>query len=357
MLGFLKFFLRRLVFMFVTLIAITMLLYGIFMLTPPEARAMLYLPRGGHGDSAQLIRQIIEEHQLNAPFLVQYGHWANRMLHGDWGWSPAMRSEVLEAMIRRTPVTAELTLYSVLVFFSAGLACGTWAAWKRGRFFDRSFRLATFIATSIPPFILGLILISIFYVGLNWFPIGRVSRSIDLEIKSGDFSTFTGMLTVDGFLNGRLDISGDALRHLVLPVLTLSLAHWATLGRVTRTSMIEELGQDYVVAARGRGVSMRRAVWWHALRNGLLPALNSTAISAAMLITGVYVVEVIFALPGISEPITQSSKSSIFAFAFVPDIAAAMGFAVYSVIIVLIFMLILDIVQAFVDPRLREGIL
>jgi peptide/nickel transport system permease protein len=89
----------------------------------------------------------------------------------------------------------------------------------------------------------------------------------------------------------------------------------------------------------------------------LLPALNSTAISAAMLITGVYVVEVIFALPGISEPIRQSSKSSIFAFVLVPDIAVVMGFTVYSVIVVLIFMFILDIVQAIVDPRLREGIL
>jgi ABC-type dipeptide/oligopeptide/nickel transport system permease component len=357
MLGFLKFLLRRLVFMIFTLVTITILLYGIFMLTPPEARAMLYLPKGGNGNSAQVIRQIIEEHQLDAPFLVQYWHWAGRMLRGDWGWSPAMRSDVLEAMIRRTPVTAELTIYSVLVFFSAGLVCGTWAAWKRGRLFDRGFRLATFVSTSIPPFILGLILISIFYVGLNWFPIGRISRSNDLEIKSEDFRTYTGMLTVDGFINGRLDISADALRHLVLPVLTLSLAHWATLGRVTRTSMTEELSQDYVVAARGRGVSMRRAVWWHALRNGLLPALNSTAISAAMLITGVYVVEVIFALPGISEPITQSSKSSIFAFVLVPDIAVVMGFAVYSVIVVLIFMFVLDIVQAIVDPRLREGIL
>ena len=102
---------------------------------------------------------------------------------------------------------------------------------------------------------------------------------------------------------------------------------------------------------------MRRAVWWHALRNALLPALNSTAISAAMLITGVYVVEVIFALPGVSEPINKFSPSAVYTSVFVPDVSIAMGFAVYSVIMVLTFMLILDIVQAVVDPRVREGVL
>ncbi|MBN1147914.1 MAG: ABC transporter permease [Anaerolineales bacterium] len=296
-------------------------------------------------------------HNLNAPFLVQYWGWASRLLHGDWGWSPALRSDVLGALLVRTPVTAELTLYSVIVFFSFGLFCGVRAAWKRGRLFDQGFRLAAFTATSIPPFILGLMLISIFYVGLNWFPIGRISRAYDLEVDSKEFQTYTGMLTVDGLLNGRLDISLDALRHLMLPVLTLSLAHWATLGRVMRTAMIEELSQDYVTAARGRGVSMRRAVWWHALRNALLPALNSTAISAAMLITGVYVVEVIFALPGVSELINKSTARGVYTAAMIPDVSIAMGFTVYSVIMVLVFMLILDIVQAVVDPRVREGVL
>ena len=220
MLPFLKFLFRRLVFILVTLILITLLLYGIFMLAPPAARAMLYLSRGGRGDSLQVIQEIIEMHNLDAPFLIQYWGWASRMLRGDWGWSPAMRSDVLSALLHRTPVTAELTLYSVLVFFSFGLLCGVRAAWKRGRFFDRSFRLVAFAATSIPPFILGLMLISIFYVGLNWFPIGRISRIYDLEVDSEEFKTYTGMLTVDGLLNGRLDISLDALRHLVLPVLT-----------------------------------------------------------------------------------------------------------------------------------------
>jgi len=155
------------------------------------------------------------------------------------------------------------------------------------------------------------------------------------------------LLTIDGLLNGRLDISLDAIRHLVLPVVTLSLFHWATLGRVTRTSVIEELDKDYIVAAHARGLSPRRILWGHVLRNAAVPGLTSSALSAASLITGVYVVEVVFGWPGVSKLITDSMWQ--------PDVALAAGFAVYSVLAVLSLMVLLDIIQAIVDPRLREG--
>jgi peptide/nickel transport system permease protein len=155
-------------------------------------------------------------------------------------------------------------------------------------------------------------------------------------------------LTIDGLLNGQLDVSLEALRHLVLPVITLSLVHWATLGRVTRAAMIEELGQQYVIAALSRGLSQREAVWRHALRNAILPGLNSSAIAVASLVTGVFVIESVFGFHGISELMVIAVTQL--------DLPLTLGIAVYSVLVVLPFMLVLDILQAIIDPRMREGV-
>lgn len=189
---------------------------------------------------------------------------------------------------------------------------------------------------------------SIFYVGLRWFPIGR-SGILDVTLRRATFTPYTGLLTLDGLLNGRLDITLDAFRHLVLPVFTLSLSHWATLGRVTRVAMIEEIDKEYITAARARGLYNRSIIWRHAFRNALPPALTSSILSAASLVTGVFVVEVIFNIKGLSELITKGMGS------ITPDTPLALGFAVYSVLLVMPIMLILDLLKAIVDPRLREG--
>lgn len=348
----LKFLVRRVLLMLITFVVITALLYGVLMLSPAEARAALYLPRGGRSISLNQIRTVIREYGLDDPYPVQYMRWLGNLLRGDWGWSPTLRDDVLKALLHRTPMTAELTLWSVLLFIPTGIASGALAAWRRGRAADHSFRLLAFIATSIPPFILGLMLLAIFYVGLRWFPIGRLTMSNEFVVKSATFKTYTSLLAVDGLLNGRSDITLDALRHLVLPAFTLSLAHWATLGRVTRAAMFEELNKDYITTARGKGLSWQKTVWRHALHNALLPALNSSALSAASLVTGVFVVEVIFALPGVSELL---GVSTYYFGAMMPDVAITMGFAVYGVLLVLPLMFILDVLQALIDPRLREG--
>jgi peptide/nickel transport system permease protein len=253
--------------------------------------------------------------------------------------------DVLQALLDRTPATAELTLYSLLLLIPLGLVNGVMAGWKQGSLADRGFRLVAYVATSIPPFILGLVLLSIFYVGLHWFPPGRLGTASSIDART--LKTFTGLLTIDSLLNGRPDISLEALRHLALPVITLSLIHWATLGRVTRAAMIEELNKDYIVAARSRGLSPRSITWRHAFLNAAPPALTSTALSAASLVTGVFVVEVVFAFPGVSKLIVRTMSVT-------PDAPMAMGFAVYSVLVVLLMMLILDILQVIVSPWVRE---
>jgi peptide/nickel transport system permease protein len=349
----LKFILRRLLAVPITLFFITAVLYAIIMLAPAEERAMLYWPPRTRSNlpanqAEAKLNQIIEENGLNDPYPQQYFHWLSGLARGDWGFSPVVNDDVLTVLLNRTPVTAELTLYSVLVLIPLGLISGVISGWRQGSGADNRFRLAAFTATSIPPFILGLFLLSIFYVGLHWFPPGRTSI-LELAIKSRTtFKPITGLLTIDGMLNGRFDITLDAFRHLVLPVFTLSLAHWATLGRVTRAAIINEKGKEYITAAYARGLPPRAVLWRHALRNAMLPALTSTMLSAASLVTSVFVIEKIFNLKGLSELITWGMNGT-------PDAPLALGFAVYSVLIVMPLMLLLDLAKAIIDPRVLQS--
>ena len=350
----LRYLIKRTLFAVITLLVITTALYGTVMLTPAETRATLYLPpnlpsRMTEEQYQNLINLIIKRNHLNAPFPVQYYYWVTNLIQGSWGYSPTLGEDVLPAIVRRTPATAELTIYSILVFIPLGLVSGVVAGSRQNRLVDHNFRLTAFIATSLPPFILALFLLAIFYVGLYWFAPGRTSLALGLEINSDEFRQVTGLLTIDGLLNKRPDISLDALRHLVLPVFTLAIAHWATLGRVTRATMIEELKKEYVIAAKARGVPSKRIVWRHTLRNAIAPALTSSLLSAASLLTGVYVVEIVFNFHGISEIAVRSME-------FTPDAPAALGFAIYSVFAVLIMMGVLDLMQAILDPRIQEGV-
>ena len=347
----LKFLIRRLLAIPVTLLIITAILYGVLMLAPVEVRAQLYMPRGSSNNPnlrpEVLLQQIIESHGLNDPYPVQYLRWLGRLLQGDWGWSAGFRVDVLTALLQRTPATAELTLYAVVLLIPLGIIGGGLAGAKEHRAVDHAFRVVAFVATAIPPFVLALVLLGIFYAGLKWFPPGRLTVSEQIVVTNAEFTPYTGLLTLDGLLNHRSDISLSALRHLVLPCITLSMVHWATLGRMTRAMMIEELQKDYITVVRGKGLKERLVVWRHALHNAMIPALNSIALSTASLIMGVFVVEAVFGFPGVSELIVNSAIGA-------PDTAAAMGFAVYSVLLVLPVMLILDILQAVFDPRLRD---
>lgn len=323
------------------------------MLTPAETRATLYLPkrlpsRLTEEQYQKLIQIRIEKYHLNDPYPVQYAYWISSLLQGTWGYSPIMQTDVLTALLLRTPATAELTIFSLLLFIPLGLISGVIAGGRQNKTTDHQFRLTAFVATSLPPFILALLLLSVFYVSLYWFPPERISLSNSFLINSDNFRSYTGLITLDGLLNGRPDISLDAARHLVLPVITLSLVHWATLGRVTRAAMIEELHKEYITAARARGIKERQVIWRHAFRNILAPALTTSTLSAATLVTGVYVVEIIFNFHGISELAVRSMNT-------IPDAPAALGFALYSVIAVLMMMFALDIFQAILDPRIREG--
>lgn len=350
---FLQFLFRRLLAIPISLLIITMLLYAGVMLTPVETRAELYFPNtNAHlTEEAQqrIINNIIEKYHLRDPYPVQYVYWVKSLFQGSWGYSPTLDSDVLPALLQRTPATAELTLYSLLLFIPLGLISGVLAGWKSRRPLDNSFRFLAFVATSFPPFILAIIFLAIFYVQLHWFAPARLSMSYSFEVLEPTFRNFTGLLTIDSLLNRRFDIFVDALRHLAMPVFTLSIYHWATLGRIARNTIITERHKEYITAAQARGLREQRVVWRHAFWNTISPSLTSMALSAAALITGVFVVEIIYRFSGVSVVIVQAMRG-------IPDATAALGFSLYSVVIVILLMFVLDIAQAILDPRIREDL-
>lgn len=352
---FVQFVVRRFLMIPVSLIIITMVLYGGVMLTPPEARASLYFPprMNPNMTEEQLMRyqeSIIRRYHLREPFFVQYGYWVRSLFDGTWGYSPSIGEFVLPALLKRTPVTLELAMYSLLMLVPFGLVSGVIAGWRRSGVFDKTFRGLAFLGTTTPSFILALVLLSVFYINLSWFAPGRISLNYGLELSKGVFQNHTGMLTIDSLLNNRFDIFKDAWKHLAMPIFTLSLYHWATLARITRASMIEQRNKEYVLSARARGVPERRVIWKHAFWNMLTPALTSIALSATSIITGVFVAEIIYDFSGVSSVIVAAMSGT-------PDAPAALGFAIYSVILVLFLMFILDVLQAAIDPRVREGVL
>ncbi|NWG05450.1 MAG: ABC transporter permease [Chloroflexi bacterium] len=352
---FLQFVTRRFLAVPISLLVITMVLYGGVMLSPPEARATLYMPdnmppRLTEEQYKKIEENIIRRYHLREPFPVQYYYWMKSLFDGKWGYSPSLNEYVLPSLLRRTPATLELAFYSLLLLVPLGLVSGVAAGWRRSGWFDRAFRGLAFLGTSTPPFILAIILLSIFYINRGWFAPGRLDLPYILEISEGNFISYTGFLTVDSVLNGRTDILGNALRHLAMPVFTLSIYHWATLGRVARVSVLGEEKKEYVIAAKARGVAERKVVWRHVFRNTLTPSLTSMTLSATSIVTGVFVSEIIYDINGISGVILEAMEG-------VPDAPAALGFAMYSVVMVLLLMFVLDVAQAILDPRVREGVL
>lgn len=351
MLGFL---LRRLVFIITTLFVVTVILYSLAMMSTPEDRAMLYFKetnateRLSDAQRQRLIDNIIERYGLAEPFWIQYGNWVKELLTGNFGYSQSARMKVLDALLQRTPASAELILYTMLVFIPAGMYSGLQAGKRKNSLYDISFRLAAFVSTSLPPFILGIFLLSIFWVGLHWFSIDRLSINSTIFLNSPKYQVYTGLVTIDALLNGQPGIALDALRHLVLPVFTLSLVYWAILGRVTRSETIEEISKLHILAARTRGIPEKRLLRRHVFRNVIIPALNISAVSAANLVTSLYIIEAVFNFNGVSGLFVNSYHQN-------PEMPMALGFVIYTTIAVLAIMTVLDILQAALDPRLREG--
>ena len=326
----------------VVAVGITILIFSLLQLLPPASRAMLFVQRP---EQATAIAAIIRKYGLDRPMYVQYWYWLRNALHGDLGYSQSARMPVAEAIRIFFPATVELGMYAFVLIVATGLWLGTLAAVHKDGLVDNLSRIFAITGYSLPVFVWGVLLLFVFYGDLNWFPPERLSLQATLFVQSPQFRQYTGLMTVDALLNRSWWILWDALRHLVLPVVTLTYFLAATLVRITRASMLEVLGQDYVRTARSKGVPEPQVITRHARRNALIPAVTLSGSILVGLLSGVVITETIFNYPGIGR---WGATAAIEL-----DVPSVAGFALLVAIVTVIANLGADFLYSHIDPRIR----
>lgn len=346
---------RRLLLVPLLLFGVTLIIFGMLQFLSPTERAALYIRDIPKNPSA--IESVIRVYGLDQPIYLQYWDWlvgrknsttgeiAGGILRGDFGYSRVGAEPVIDMIKHRFPATLELTLWSILPIVGIGIWLGVQAATHHNKFIDQFARVFSIIGYSFPVFVFGLLALLIFYAKLKWFPPGRYSTWVLTEINSGTFSQYTNLMTVDALLNGRFDIFVDAIRHMVLPVVTLSYVSWASFLRVTRSSMLESLNQDYMVTAKAKGITKKEIIRKHALPNALIPVVTIAGFTVVSLLGGVVITETIFNYPGIGSAAADAASQL--------DVVTVLGFALFSGVILILANLVADILYAVIDPRVR----
>ncbi|MGI5488067.1 ABC transporter permease [Microtetraspora malaysiensis] len=308
------FLLRRVGGIAVTLLVTSFLVFGSVHLAPGDPASFLM---GGRSASPAAVAAIKEQYHLDDPFLVQYTKWIGGVVTGDFGKSATFRQDVGGLIAARLPTTLLLIGYAGVLILVGGLAFGALAALRRG-VVDRAVLVGTGIATATPSFVAAIGLISLFAVQLGWFP------------AFGNGSGF-----------------GDRIYHLTLPAAALALTFVGLLARVTRASMLEELGREHVEVARSRGVPGSDVVRRHVLRNALGPITTVTGTIVAGLLVATSIVETAFGLSGVGQLLVSSVTVKDF-----PVVQAI------SLLVVLAFVtanLVVDLVHPLIDPRLSHA--
>jgi len=336
---------RRILLMIPTLIGVSLLIFAVIQFFSPMQRLTLYI--GQNPKQLGSFETLMEKYGLNAPIYVQYVKWITEVLKGNLGWSKSIDYPVTQAIIERAPTTAEITIFSAPIIILLGIWLGVKSAVHRDKPFDHLTRVWSIIGWSLPTFWFGLILIAIFHVGLGWFPTGRLGELANNAVYAEGFIRYTGLNTIDGLLNGQLWITLDALRHLVLPVVTLTVVIIALIVRVMRSSMLEALNKGYIVAARSKGLTQNEVINKHARRNALIPVVTVSGMLAAGMLTGLVITEYIFNVPGIGMWAANA--------AIAIDVPGVLGFALFSAVVFVLANLIVDILYAYIDPRIRLG--
>ncbi|MGC8819237.1 MAG: ABC transporter permease [Athalassotoga sp.] len=337
---------RRMLLLPVTLLGLTLLIFFFMSFLSPYELLSTYVsdPRQLQGNAAQTL---IKQYGLDQPFYVKYVRWIDEIIHGKFGWSVTLNEPVSKAIIQRFPATLELAIYSIIPIVLGGIWLGVTSAVHHNKFIDQILRVFALLGYSIPSFVLGLVILFIFYGVLGWLPPGRLGVNFSMIYDSATFHHYTGLVTIDSLLNGRFWMFLDALKHLVAPVMTLSFLSWASLLRITRSSMLEALGQDYVRTARAKGLSERVVINKHARRNALIPATTVAGLMFIGILGGVVITETIFNYPGIGSAMAQASEQL--------DYSTVLGLSLLFGLITVVGNLIVDVAYALIDPRVRLG--
>jgi ABC-type dipeptide/oligopeptide/nickel transport system permease component len=340
----LKFVGKRLALLPLVLVGVTGLLFCVLQFLTPEMRASLYIK-----DPRQMsaLESVIEKYGLRKPVYVQYGIWLKQVARGELGYSETARMPVADAVRAFFPATLELTLAAFFPIMLIGVYFGTLSAVYKDRALDQFTRVVAITGYSLPSFVVALLLLMVFYGKLHLFEPGRYNLDVDLLVHGETFKHYTGLLTLDTLLNREGKAFLDVVKHLVLPAATLTFISLALLLRITRSSMLEELGKDYIRTAKAKGLPYSVIVRKHALRNALIPVVTLSSLLFVTLLGGVVITETVFDFPGIGRWGVQAAQQL--------DIPGVLGSTLLAAGLFVTANLVSDCLYALVDPRIRIG--
>jgi dipeptide transport system permease protein len=333
------YFLRRLALTVPTFVALMFVTFVAIRLVPGDP---VEVRVGEHGISPERLAFFRHQLGLDQPVWKQFLDYCWQILHGDFGVSLSTQQKVLTEFLTLFPATVELSLFAMAFAVIIGLPAGAIAAVKRGSLFDQGLMMASLFGYSMPIFWWGLLLIMFMSVQLGWTP---VSGRIDLI--NYYFDQPTGFMLIDAAMSDQPGAVGDALLHLVLPAIVLGTVPLGVVARMTRSSMLEVLSEDYVRTARAKGLSPFRVIGVHALRNALLPVVTVIGLSVSSLLAGAVLTETIFSWPGVGHWLIDSISRR--------DYPALQGGVLLVSTVVILVNLIVDMLYGAINPRIAHG--
>lgn len=334
----LKYIGRRLILMLIVLAGVTVITFIISRSVPGD-------PLVAHlGQSAMSNPEIVAAYEakwgLDKSMGEQFILFIKNMFHGDLGTSIRTKQAVTADLAVYFPATVEMATMATLMSVILGMLFGVVSAARRNKFSDQTLRAVALVGISIPAFWLALLLLYFFYFKMDVAP-----GSGRLGMQYLGYKSETGFLVIDAIKNGDMALLKDALAHLIMPSITLAAATMGLMTRTVRSSMLDVMSQDYLRTARAKGLSERQVVTDHALKNGLIPSVTMFGLSYGSLLGGTVLVETIFDYPGLGWYAYQSATTL--------DYPAIMGVTLVIAVINCVMSLIVDIVYAFIDPRIR----
>lgn len=335
MLGFI---LRRVGLLIPTFLGITIVSFGFVRVLPGDP---VLLMAGERGLTDERYAALMKEFGYDRPIWVQYFEYLGNLLSGDFGNSLVTKKPVLEEFFTLFPATIELASVAIILAILIGIPAGIVAANKRGSFFDQSIMGTALIGYSMPIFWWGLLLIIVFSGWLQWTPVsGRISLLYF-------FPQVTGFMLIDSLLSGQKGAFASAVSHLILPSIVLATIPLAVIARQTRSAMLEVLGEDYVRTAKAKGLSTRRVVGVHALRNAMIPVITVIGLMVGTLLAGAILTETIFSWPGIGKWMVDSI--------FRRDYPVVQSGLLLIAVVVMIVNLLVDMTYGLINPRIRHN--
>ena len=335
----LRFLLRRLTLTVPTFVALMFVTFVAIRLVPGDP---VEVRVGERGISPERLAQFRHELGLDQPVWKQFADYVWQLLHGDFGTSLATSQKVLTEFFVLFPATIELSLAAMLIAALLGIPAGTIAAARRGSVYDQTLMGLAVTGYSMPIFWWGLLLIM--FVGERW---GLTPVSGRIDLIRHYFEPVTGFMTIDAWLSGQPGAVKDALHHLLLPAFVLGTIPLAVIARMTRSAMLEVLGEDYVRTARAKGLPAWRVVGLHALRNALIPVVTIVGLQVGTALAGAVLTETIFSWPGVGKWLIESIARR--------DYPALQGGVMLISSVVIGVNLIVDALYGLINPRIRHG--